>query len=156
MKKLYKIFDGITMAIFVAMVLVVVIQIIFRFILRINVPWTEELSRLLFIYVGFFGTAIAVREKELIVIDLLIQRVPAKIRNILNVVIYIVSFAFFTILLIGGIGVYRKVKDTYFATMSSVSNGWIYIALIIGMAMTLLDMMYSVLKKAREGKDDKG
>ena len=82
MKKLYKIFDGITMAIFVAMVLVVVLQIIFRFILRISVPWTEELSRLLFIYIGFFGTAIAVREKELIVIDLLLQRTPTKVQNV--------------------------------------------------------------------------
>lgn len=154
MKKLYKIFDGITMAIFVAMVLVVVLQIIFRFILRISVPWTEELSRLLFIYIGFFGTAIAVREKELIVIDLLLQRVPAKVQKILNVCIYILSFSFFTILLIGGIRVYRKVKETYFATMSFVSNGWIYIALIIGMGMTLLDMVYSVIIKIKRGVRD--
>lgn len=149
MKKLYKIFDGITMAVFVAMVLVVVLQIIFRFILRISVPWTEELSRLLFIYIGFFGTAIAVREKELIVIDLLLRRVPTKVQKVLNVCIYILSFAFFTVLLVGGIGVFRKVKDTYFATMSFVSNGWIYIALIVGMGMTLLDMVYSVVVKIR-------
>lgn len=149
MKKLYKIFDGITMAVFVAMILVVVLQIIFRFILRISVPWTEELSRLLFIYIGFFGTAIAVREKELIVIDLLLQRVPKKVQKVLNVGIYILSFAFFMILLVGGIGVFIKVKDTYFATMNFVSNGWIYIALIVGMGMTLLDMVYSVVIKIR-------
>lgn len=154
MKKLYKIFDGITMAVFVAMVLVVILQIIFRFILRISVPWTEELSRLLFIYIGFFGTAIAVREKELIVIDLLIQRIPEKLRKVLNVFIYLISFAFFALLLVGGIRVYGKVKDTYFATMSFVSNGWIYIALIVGMGMTLLDMIYSVVMKLRKGGRD--
>lgn len=112
------------------------------------------MSRLLFIYIGFFGTAIAVREKELIVIDLLLQRTPTKVQKVLNVCIYILSFAFFTILLIGGIGVFRKVKDTYFATMSFVSNGWIYIALIIGMGMTLLDMVYSVIIKIRRGVRD--
>lgn len=150
MKRLNKIFDGITIAIFVAMILVIVFQILFRFALRISVPWTEELSRLLFMYIGFFGTAIAVREKELIVIDLLLQRMPEKLQKAMNVFIYIVSFLFFMILLVGGIGMYQKVKNTYFATMELVSNGWMYIALIVGMAVTLLSMICSAIENIRE------
>lgn len=149
MKKLYKIFDGITIVIFVVMVAVVMLQILFRFALRISVPWTEELSRLLFMYIGFFGTAIAVREKELIVVDLLLQRMPEKLQKVMNVFIYIVTFLFFSILLVGGIGMYGKVKNTYFATMASVSNGWMYIALIIGMAVTLLSMLCSAVENIR-------
>lgn len=150
MKKLNKVFDGITIAIFVVMVAVVIFQILFRFVLKVSVPWTEELSRLLFMYIGFFGTAIAVREKELIVVDLLLERLPATLRKILNVLIFVATFLFFSILLVGGIKVYGKVKGTYFATMDFVSNGWMYIALIIGMSMTLLSMLFSAIARIRE------
>ena len=69
MKKINKIFDDLSILIFVLMVVVVIVQVVCRYCFKLSVPWTEELSRLLFIYVGFTGTAIAVRENELIVVD---------------------------------------------------------------------------------------
>ena len=48
-----------TMVGFSGMLLATGGQVLFRYALRISVPWTEELARILFIQTMFFGIAIA-------------------------------------------------------------------------------------------------
>ena len=150
MKKAIKIFDGISMIIFVLMVLVVVLQIVFRFVLHINAPWTEELSRLVFIYVGFMGTAIAVREKELIVVDILLTRLPNPIRKVMDVIIQIFSFCFFALIFVGSVKMFMVTKGTYFQTMPFLSNGWTYMAVVVGMGASLIAMLFNGVNHIKE------
>src|SRR3954447_9825080 len=71
MKALNRVVDGLAIALFAAILVLVNVQIVCRFVLSISVPWTEEVSRLLFIWLAFLGAAIGVREGSLIVIDTL-------------------------------------------------------------------------------------
>ena len=151
MKKLVKIFDGISVIVFVVMVLVVLLQVFARYVLKVSVPWTEELSRLLFIYVGFTGTAIATRENELIVVDILLTRLPEKIRNVFNILIELFIFAFYCLIFVGAIFMYNKTKNTYFQVMPHVSNGMPYVAIIIGIGAALLGMVCKRIGKIKEG-----
>jgi hypothetical protein len=61
--------DGAVIALFAATLVLVNVQIVCRFVLSISVPWTEEVSRLLFIWLAYLGAAIGLREGTLIVID---------------------------------------------------------------------------------------
>ena len=150
MKKLNKIFDDLSILIFVLMVVVVIVQVVCRYCFKLSVPWTEELSRLLFIYVGFTGTAIAVRENELIVVDVLLTRLPAGIRKVMDVLIQIVMFAFFLLMFIGAIKMFMSTKGTYFQSMPFLSNGWTYMAVIIGMAASLVGIITNAIKNIKE------
>jgi len=47
----------------------VIIQVIFRFVLQSPLPWPEELSRILFIYLVFIGGAEASMQRDHIAID---------------------------------------------------------------------------------------
>ncbi|MDA0349373.1 MAG: TRAP transporter small permease [Verrucomicrobia bacterium] len=51
--------------------LLVILQITFRFVLNDPLPWPEELSRLLFIYLVFIGGAVSSRNNDHIGIDLI-------------------------------------------------------------------------------------
>ena len=63
--------DGLAIALFIAILVLVNFQILCRFVLSISVPWTEEVSRLIFIWLAYLGAAIGMREGTLIVIDTL-------------------------------------------------------------------------------------
>ena len=154
MKLFNKIFNLITVLLFVGMVVTVLLQIVFRYIMKISVPWTEEASRLLFIYVGFFGTALAARDKQFIIIDVLLKRVPRPVRMVMTVIAKVVTVAFFCIMWVGAVRMFGKVKNTYFQSMPAVSNGMTYLALIIGGGMTviytLIDSIGSLIKGGKK------
>jgi TRAP-type transport system small permease protein len=55
----------------------VFIQVLVRFVLKLPIPWTEEVSRIAFVYIIFIGATIAVREKAHINADFLLVMLPA-------------------------------------------------------------------------------
>ena len=67
--------EWITMIGFSGMLLATIWQVLFRYVLKISVPWTEELARILFIMTMFLGIAIAIREDEHIIVDFLFKSV---------------------------------------------------------------------------------
>lgn len=150
MKYVNKAFNFITVMIFVAMVLTVLLQIVFRQLLKMSVPWTEELSRLLFIYAGFFGTALAARDKQFIVIDVLFKRLPSKVKAVCEVFIKVFLMLFFGIMWVGAVKMAQTVSGTYFQSMPGVSNSFTYYAIIIGLAMTELYLVLESIEEIRK------
>ena len=131
MKFFNKVFDTCGIIAFIGMVLVVLMQIICRFLLKANVPWTEEMSRVVFIYLCYLGTAIAYREKDFIVIDFLINKINAPVRKYLDIFISLFTFSFFIILLMGSIMMLVMVWPTRLSTVENLSTGVLYIPPII-------------------------
>lgn len=156
MKKLNQVFDGIAIVIFVLMVAVVIMQVFFRYVMHISAPWTEELSRLLFIYIGFMGTAIATRENEFIVVDIVLTRLPAPVKKVADVVINIIIFAFYAVMFVGAIKMFMTTKDTYYQSMPFLSNGWTYVAVIVGMAASLLSLLVKAIDTIRKAGKQHG
>jgi TRAP-type transport system small permease protein len=54
----------------------VFLQVLVRFVLKYPLPWTEEVSRLSFVYSIFVGATIAVREKTHINVDFVLVALP--------------------------------------------------------------------------------
>jgi TRAP-type C4-dicarboxylate transport system permease small subunit len=94
-KILVRIFDAIEQGLGVLFLLVmfvsVLIQIFFRYVLQSPLTWTEEASRYSFIWIVLLGAAFAVRTKEHVVMEVLVNRFPKPLKtNIyfgLNVII---------------------------------------------------------------------
>src|SRR5215216_4413954 len=93
MRLLNRLTDGSAVALFVATLVLVNVQIVCRFVLSVSVPWTEEISRLLFIWLAYLGAAIGLREGTLIVIDTLPQMLSPRAQAWLAVPVRIVSLA---------------------------------------------------------------
>ena len=154
MKKVIKLFDGIAIGIFVLMVLTVLFQIASRFVFKISAPWTEELNRLLFLYVGFMGTAIATREKEHIVVDMVLVRLPKSLRKVFDLIIQIIMIVFFYIMLVGAVKMFMTTKSTYYQSMPFLSNGWMYIAVVIGSGASLISLLIDLAHSVFRRKTD--
>ncbi|WP_199614019.1 TRAP transporter small permease [Paenibacillus alkalitolerans] len=81
--------------VFAALILVVVIQILSRF-LPFSFIWTEELARFLFIYGIVLGAPLAIKRKEFVNVDMLINKLPPRNKRfydiILNVAVILLMF----------------------------------------------------------------
>ena len=65
---------GILAVLTTAMFLVVFSQVIFRYVLNQPSPWTEELSRYLFIWISLLGAAFGVMKQSHFGFDLIVKK----------------------------------------------------------------------------------
>lgn len=82
-----------------ALVALVAIQVVCRYIFKIATPWTEELARYAFLWTTYLGCAMCFSKKKHVVIDLIDEvgkksRNPGKFKFWLEKVTMIVSIAF--------------------------------------------------------------
>ncbi|MGJ9460350.1 TRAP transporter small permease [Oceanobacillus sp. CF4.6] len=78
------------------MVIIIIYQVFARQILQAAPAWTEEISRLLFVWVSFLGVAYGFKEKLHIAVGLVVNALPDKVQDI---------FDYFAKILIIGFGV---------------------------------------------------
>jgi TRAP-type C4-dicarboxylate transport system permease small subunit len=134
--------DGAVIALFAATLVLVNVQIVCRFVLAISVPWTEEVSRLLFIWLAYLGAAIGLREGTLIVIDTVPELLGAPARRVLDPLVRLVSLAVVLFMFAASIPLVRSVWPTTLATVDWISNGWAYLAFTASFGLMIL---YSVV-----------
>src|SRR5215218_9374877 len=138
MRHLNRWVDGIVVGLFAAALLLVNVQIVCRFVLSISVPWTEEVSRLLFIWLAYLGAAIGLREGTMIVIDTVPELLGRRGRRVLDPPVRLLSFAVVAFLFAASIPLVRSVSPTTLATVDWISNGWAYLAFTVSFALMLL------------------
>lgn len=146
MRALNRLTDGSVVALFVATLLLVNVQIICRFMLSVGVPWTEEISRLLFIWLAYLGAAIGLREGTMIVIDTLPQMLSPRGQRWLAVPVRIVSIAVILFLFCASIPLVHSVWSTTLPTVDWISNGWAYLAFTVSFALMLLHSVVPLLR----------
>lgn len=158
MKKDYlgKILSALTIIMFFGVFITVMTQIITRY-LPISYSWTEELSRMFFVAAVCFGAPVAFRDYEFVIVDILIDHLPKKVRrhvdiliNMAIIVLFIVIFRFGISLAING---HRQMSPTLGMPMSTVyalipfsAVCFIYYALLNVIHLTKKD----ILKKEKE------
>ena len=106
MNKLDKIIDyfsKIVMGVSVSILSVVtILQVIARFIFSNPIPWGQDIIRLSFVYLVFFGGAYCVSKNEHLNIDIVFNILNEKSKRILTTVIDIILIIFFIFLVYYG------------------------------------------------------
>ncbi len=91
MKRIAKLIDrlleGGTLVSFIALIAVVFLQVFARFALPKVPHWTEEASRIFFIYTVCFAGGLAVRDKAYVNVDLIINRFPTRFRAFMQLLL---------------------------------------------------------------------
>lgn len=124
MKKDYlgKVLSALTIITFLGVFAAVMTQIVTRY-LPVSYPWTEELSRMLFVAAVCFCAPVAYRDYEFVIVDVLIEYFPSKIRRYVNlmtsvaiIVLFVVIFRYGITLTING---HRQLMPTLGIPMST-------------------------------------
>lgn len=92
------------------MSILIILQVISRFVINFPLTWSEELSRYLMIYIVFLGAGLAMRHNNLISIELLPETLTGNKRRVVIILVMIISITFFAILFKQGIDILSMVK----------------------------------------------
>lgn len=93
----------ITSILYLLMIATVTIQIAARYISFITVPWTEEFTRLLFIYIMCLGAPLSLKYEEFVSVDILTMKWSTKARLFSSAIVFLLIAAYCMIIFYTGI-----------------------------------------------------
>ncbi|WP_181884397.1 TRAP transporter small permease [Neobacillus piezotolerans] len=76
------------------MLLAMVFDIIFRYFVQSPLIWAQELTLYTFVWCSFIGASMSIKTKEAVAVNLLVDKINPKLRNVLIVAGLIVSALF--------------------------------------------------------------
>lgn len=130
----------------ICMTLVVTLQIVCRYILQELPPWSEELSRYLFIWANFVGAGVALARSSHVSIDSLVTRMSGSVRRKLETVVVILVTTFALFLLYQGVVTAFAMKGSYSITMH-FSMAWVFAALPAAGLIFVLYQLQKIFKR---------
>ncbi|WP_164683983.1 TRAP transporter small permease [Vibrio maerlii] len=145
-----------TVPLMAALLVVLTWQIGTRWLLNDPSLWSEELARVLFMYMSLIGCAIAIKRNTHVNITFFSDKLPEKVRLCLVLSLELaVLFSIFAIIYLG----YQHVQRTAFFELITlgVSSSWMNYSLPIGgvfMVFRQLEKMFGISKQLFNGSND--
>lgn len=149
-RRLTRVFDNLATAFLAGVLIVVVLQVFFRYVARIVVPWTEEATRYLGIWMVFMGAAAAVAHGSHITVTLLVERLPKTLRGGAAFLATTVALLFNLIVLLGSLQLIQLNWEQQAATFP-VSVAVLYLALAVSAVASLLFLLVRIAKAPQGG-----
>jgi TRAP-type C4-dicarboxylate transport system permease small subunit len=129
---------------FILMVVVVVLQVIFRYILKISIPWTEELARVLYAGVIFFGLVLIEGEDLNIRTTYFIDKLPRKLCRAILIISNVLAIVFVAMLFVGGIILIRKTSVYMLASLPFITKTIFYMPIVIAAPFVIWELMKQI------------
>ena len=140
------------------MVIVILLQVFFRYVLNNALPWPDELARFLMLWMTGFIAPSAYRWGGFVSIEMLPQLLPKFFENMLIIFLLVLSL---TILLIGFQLGLQHIKigwifnssslkvplDVIGGEQKSIKLAWMYMSLPVGIFLLILVNIELILKK---------
>ncbi|MDR2179601.1 MAG: TRAP transporter small permease [Synergistaceae bacterium] len=120
-----------------AMVVIVFAQVIFRFVLRASLPWSEEAARYIMVWISMLGAAIGIRRKGHIGVEAVVMLLPAILRKAVAVLATAVAAGFFLGVVVYGVAICQVVAGQESPAME-ISMAIPYSSLVAGGFLMLL------------------
>lgn len=134
-------------------VVVIFVQVIARYILKVALPWTEEFARYAFIWLIFLANAMAERQKEHFRVSYFVEQAPRRVRYAFWVLGEILIFIFFIWLLVDSLQFVRMGKRMI-STVLQLRLDWVYWALPVAVLFSLLNRTRNIVVVLRERPDN--
>jgi TRAP-type C4-dicarboxylate transport system permease small subunit len=122
---------GISVATFVVLVLVVLWGVFTRHVMQDQVRWSEELARLLLVWISFLGGAIAYIDDKHLGVDLFVSRLDPAAARVAAIFCHLLVLGFG--LFVMGVGGTRIVMDRFdsgqLLPALQLNRAWFYLAI---------------------------
>jgi tripartite ATP-independent transporter DctM subunit len=115
----------------IAVAFIVALEVVCRYLLNASLPWSEEISRYLFIWGNFLGAGVALKRRAHISVDSLVTRLSESARQRLEGAVGVLVFGFALLLLYYGTMSLSASIGQYSITMG-FSLAWVFIAVPVG------------------------
>ncbi|EIJ71829.1 TRAP transporter large permease subunit [Pasteurella bettyae] len=127
MKIFNKLEEWIGGVIFLVIFAILIAQIAARQIFDAPLSWSEELARLLFVYISMLGISMAIRSQQHVFIDFITNLFPTKLKKVTNSFVQILIFI--SILMLAHFGYKNFVENSFEIVSLGISEKWLYASL---------------------------
>jgi TRAP-type transport system small permease protein len=131
----------------ICMIIVVGIQVFFRFFIEATPHWTEEAARMFFIYSVAFGTGTGIKRGDFISLNLIGKYLSPANDKILQVLTDLAVIAFSLIIAVYSIGFVRLGMDERSPALE-IPMGLVFISMVIigaGICLFTLEHLYRTI-----------
>lgn len=123
------------------MVIVVFLQVLFRFVIDSPLAWTEEMARYLLIWITFLGAAYAMSVKAHPGVEIVVEKLPKRLQKGVLVISTLLSILFFLILITQSIEmIQRSMIQT--SPALHLPMGWVYTIIPVSSVLFLINLLY--------------
>lgn len=128
---------GAVLALLVAAIVAAIFaQVFWRYVLNAPLLWPEEVARYSFIWLTFLGLPLLLRQGELIAVETLAERLPARLRAALPTLTGLLTAPLLVVLVWQGYWM-MKVVAGQVAPATGIPAAWLYLAAPLGGALSL-------------------
>ena len=125
-----KVFEFLVVALVILLTLTVLLGVFTRFVLGHQAEFTDELARLLLIWVSFIGGALAFERKAHLGVDFFVGKLDPEAAKYVAVIVQVLIIALaLTVLVVGGYTLASGQMQQKLPTLSFLSRGMVYMAL---------------------------
>ncbi len=129
-----------------AMACIVFLQVVLRYVFNEPLSWTDELARILIIWMVYLGLALTARTRSEVVMGGLVDVLPVRLKERLLVLKDVVVVLFVVVTLVSAVRLTIVDRGMTTAAME-LSWGWIYAALALGLAFYALEAFPETLRR---------
>lgn len=144
-----KIVEYLTITTTILFLLIVFIGVISRYVLGASLIFSVELSKMLFVWSCFLAATIAYKQKCHIRFEFLNQIFGNRGLALTDMLLYVCSLAFFTLVLKYAIDFTKIIWKTYLPVMN-LSQGWLYMAVVISSGVFILHTINLLIESLKE------
>jgi TRAP-type C4-dicarboxylate transport system permease small subunit len=138
-----------------AIVGLVFVAVVFRYVLQDPVTWSEEVGRFCLVWISFLGTYVAHRRAEHIAVTAIRDRFPLAAQIVIRAALSLLLIGFMAVLAWYG-GQYAIRFMGMRTTLLGIPLGLVYAAMPVSAALILLSLILSSIKAVRSGRDSLG
>lgn len=129
------------------MLVVVFVQVVFRYVLNSSLSWTEEVARFLQVYLTFVGSVLAMKIGAHISLgDSLTKRLPKIGRIAIFLITNIAIGAFLATMFVHGMRILQVVRFQSSASLE-ISMAYIYAVIPLSAALSLAFLIYNMYRR---------
>ena len=140
-----KVVEYIIAAMAAVLSVVVLLQVIFRYVLNNPLHWTEEMSRFLLVWVVLLGAAIGIKQKSHFSLDIVVKKFPQGVQD----AIWLIMHLFLLVLLFDVIvynGVYlTQITYIQICPALGIRMAYEYSAVLAGGILSCLYLLEDIL-----------
>lgn len=152
LSKLNKHFEEIILVVFFSvMIILVFLQVVFRYVFNYSLIWSEELARYLFVWQILLGASLSIRDDKHLKIDVIYMIVPEKMKKYIKVLSYFIFLVFALFLIKEGTLLVNNmlfIKKQYTPAMK-VPMGLIYLIVPFSATLMSIRLVQNIVKICR-------
>lgn len=114
------------------------LQIVMRYVFQHSLSWPEEFSRYCFVYITFLTFGYCIQHDSMLRLDIIKEVLPKKAWDVLQVIVILISAAFFLIMLLYSFDLLQSMRETGRVSAAlGIPYFYIYLSTTVGFALAL-------------------